>query len=264
VTDADELLSILRDIVSSSLVERKKVAVAYTGGVDSSVVAALARESAEVKCYTCAIEGSFDEAHARSFAERDGLELRMIILDRVELRSYVAEAGLMLDTDNPIKIAYTVPIICALEKCDEDLLLTGTGADELFAGYSKYGSAPDPLEMMNRDLEKMLAENNLLSSAAHALGKTLLAPFAADRVVMFSKTIDLERKINKDEKKAILREVAQLLNLESAMRPKKAAQYSSGVMREMERESKRLGTTLQKWISEVCAEIRIPAERRSH
>ena len=57
VTTPTSLLNALRESITSAIGKERTVAVAYSGGLDSSLIASLAKESAEVKCYTCAMAG---------------------------------------------------------------------------------------------------------------------------------------------------------------------------------------------------------------
>ena len=54
--------------------EGKEVGVAFSGGMDSGLVAALAKKYARsVTCYTCGTDDSFDVAAGRELAEKLGL-----------------------------------------------------------------------------------------------------------------------------------------------------------------------------------------------
>lgn len=247
MTDANDLLTVLRISVSKAISGESRVAVAYSGGLDSSLVASLAKESTEVQCYTCGFSASYDLRNAKTFAESESLSVELISPTRTELLSLVAEAALILDTKDPVRIAYTVPLLCVLEHSKETRVLAGNGADELFGGYAKYAGSNDPRAMMSLDLEKMLLEGNLLSSAARGLGKELGLPFASEELIAFAGRTDLDKKIGGGGRKIILRQVAELLRLPSRSRPKKAAQYSSGVMEEMRKEAKRHGLGLSDW-----------------
>jgi len=246
-------LDLLRESTRRIISGETEVSVAYSGGLDSSVVAAIAGESASVRCYTCAVEGSFDSRHAQQRAESESLELTIIELGEKELRSAVQESGAILGTSNPTQLAYTIPIITVLKGSRERLVLAGNGADELFGGYAKYASLQDAALSMAKDLEKMLRESERLGAAARRMGKEIGFPFVSRELIDFSRALPLERKITQSARKILLREVAGQLGLPSQNLPKKAAQYSSGALKEMGRLAKRDRKPLAEW-TKLCVE----------
>ena len=246
--DAEELLESLRDSVRATIEGRAEVAVAYSGGVDSSIIASLAGERAEVKCYSCAMEGSPDSRNVRSYAEADGLSLEVMDLPSDDLKRYVGVASRIMGSTNPMQVAYTIPVLVVVDGTSEELLLVGSGADELFGGYAKYESAKDPRSQMDADLAKMLVEKEALTAFARDQGKTIGYPFATQAMIELAGSMPLERKLNESGRKIILREVARLLGLSAHDRPKKAAQYSSGVLREMERMARSERVHIADWV----------------
>jgi len=248
VTTPADLLSALRESTISAIGKERTVAVAYSGGLDSSLIARLSEESAEVKCYTCAMAGSFDADHALGFAAEDDLDLTMIVLGRESLRGLVARAGRLLNSDDPVRIAYTIPVICVLERCAERTVLVGSGADELFGGYAKYSTAADPAAIMRYDLSKMLEEDHVLRGIAKALGKSLESPYISEGTFAFSASLPMSLKISGNERKVLLRKAAASLGLLCHDRPKKAAQYSSGLMKEMKRQAGISHLGLSDWV----------------
>ena len=252
--DTKELLETLRESVRTTVNGFEEVAVAYSGGVDSSIIASLAKESARVTCYTCVMKGSFDARNVTAYADTEGLTLHVITLTRSDLEKLVPRAGQAIGSVNPIQVAYSIPVLSVIEHAQEDLVLVGSGADELFGGYAKYESSGDPRKQMERDLEKMLSEKDSLVAFGNTRGKTLGFPFVSPDVTELAISLPLERMLNASGRKVILREVARLLGLGSHDRPKKAAQYSSGVLKEMERmaRSERMSTT--DWLRSKTAE----------
>ena len=252
--DATGLLNRLKAATRDIIGSEPAVAVAYSGGVDSSMIVAIALEFSEVRCYTCAIEGSFDSRKAIEYAAEDGVNHLVISPREKELVGWVARASSLLGSADPVRIAYSIPILCVLEACDEGCVLAGNGADELFGGYAKYSYAEDPRSLMAVDLEKMQQEARLLSALATAKGKRIGFPFASKEVVSFAEQTPLEEKVNDSGRKLILREAARLMGLRSYDRPKKAAQYSSGILKMMERISRRERLELSEWTARVSQE----------
>ncbi len=243
----ESLLEILRANMRSDLARTDRVAVAYSGGIDSSIIATLAKEFACVTCAVCAVEGSFDAVSAERRAEEDDLSLKVLTLSPSILRERVAIASGILGTSDPVPIAYTIPLISVVAESAESIILAGNGADELFGGYAKYLMARDPGAMMAEDLNKMLEEAKRLGSWARRASKKLVFPYAEGRVIAFSRDLPPNQKIDGAERKVLLRKVARLLELRSSDRPKKAAQYSSGVLRLMERSAKEMRLSLAEW-----------------
>ncbi len=251
-----ELLHALRIAVGDAVRGEHTVAVAYSGGVDSSVIAAIAREQKEVMCYTCAVGGSFDARNAQRRADEEGVRLNIVEVGEHGLVGRVASAASALQSLDPFPISYTVPLVTVLEEAAEHTVLAGNGADELFAGYSKYSSLPNPEGRMSEDLAKMLDESARLRTWSAAKGKRLEMPFTEPGVISVSSRMPLVEKISQSGRKLALREVARELGLPSHDRPKKAAQYSSGVLRLMEKVAKKNEESLDEWVRSVSAGAR--------
>ncbi len=253
MTEVDQLLSVLRSSVKKVAGDEKTMGVAYSGGLDSSIVTALAKELGNVRGYTCAIAGSFDDKHSAEAAQADGIVTTVTHLSGINLLEYVVRSAGILGTVNPVPISYTVPVLCALDRCEEKLLLVGTGADELFGGYAKYQAHTDPEAAMSSDLVKTLAEVQMLRTEASRMGKRIGVPFTDEAVIMAALSVPVERKIDVSGRKLVLRDLGRALVPHSADRPKKAAQYSSGVMKAMERMAKAEKLDLHDWTATVCS-----------
>jgi len=138
---AEELRGRLRDSVRSHLVADVPVGVLLSGGVDSSVLTALAAQESAEPLRTFSIgfeEGSFDErGDARLVAERYGTRHRELVLrpDAALLLPALAEAF-----DEPFADSSALPTYLVSQLAAEDVkvALSGEGGDELFGGYYTY------------------------------------------------------------------------------------------------------------------------------
>jgi asparagine synthase (glutamine-hydrolysing) len=141
--DDDELLAeldrLLEDSVRLRLVADVPVGVMLSGGIDSSLVTAMAARvsSRPVKTFTISFPGSgaFDEApFARQVSRHFGT-------DHVELAGELASIELLPDLarqyDEPIADSSMVPtfLVSRLIRREATVALGGDGGDELFGGY---------------------------------------------------------------------------------------------------------------------------------
>jgi asparagine synthase (glutamine-hydrolysing) len=145
--DARELLATLGDAVESQLMSDVPLGVFLSGGLDSSVVAALAhqrlaRRGGRPRLQAFCIgfeEASFDEsAHARAVSAHLGLEHVEEVLSPRAMLDVIDE---VLDhLDEPLGDHSIVPtyLLCRLAARHVKVALGGDGADELFGGYPTY------------------------------------------------------------------------------------------------------------------------------
>jgi asparagine synthase (glutamine-hydrolysing) len=251
VSDPERLLSALDEAVARLVEPFDEVAVAYSGGLDSSIIAALASRRKPIKCYCACAPSSYDESNVRSFASQDGLEAVLLEMADDEIIDMVRLAKTVRSGADAAEISFTIPCLCVLERSPEQALIVGSGADELFAGYAKYESVEDVEGEMKIDLKKALYELDILQDYALKRHRFLLAPYAHDRVLRVASDIPMSRKLGPEGRKLVLRDCARLLGLSAGDRPKKAAQYSSGVHRRMRQLAKASGMTVSDWVREV-------------
>ncbi len=137
-----ELESLLEDAVRLRLVADVPVGVLLSGGVDSSVVAALAARvrSEPIKTYTVTFPGhqAFNEApYARQVASHLGTEHTEL---EAEDASIDVLPTLALQYDEPLADHSIVPtyLLSRLVRQHCTVALGGDGGDELFGGYPHY------------------------------------------------------------------------------------------------------------------------------
>lgn len=145
--DAAELGEIIRGSVEAHLVADVPVATFLSGGLDSSLVTVMAAQVAgSIESYTISFREEDrrleampdDERFARLLAEKHGIRLHTI-----EIEPDIADMlpRMVRALDEPIGDAAAINayLICeAARSRGVKVLLSGMGADELFAGYRKH------------------------------------------------------------------------------------------------------------------------------
>ncbi len=137
----DQLGGLLRSSVQHRLVSDVPLGAFLSGGIDSSTVVALMRETAgDVRTYTIGFEDPrYDEApHARAVADHLGTRHTEATVTAADL---LALAGDVPDHyDEPFADASAIPTLALsrMTRRDVTVALSGDGGDELFCGYPYY------------------------------------------------------------------------------------------------------------------------------
>jgi asparagine synthase (glutamine-hydrolysing) len=183
----DEVEGLLEDSVRRQLVADVPVGVLLSGGVDSSLITAMAcRTAAKLKTFTIRFpgHGGLDEtAHARLIARHFGTE-------HIELEAEPTTADLLpklaRQFDEPMLDSSMIPtyLVCQLVRQHCTVALGGDGGDELFGGYSGYdrmlwmrsrlGGIPAPLRsLISTSAERWLPVGLKGRNWLHGLGADL-------------------------------------------------------------------------------------------
>jgi asparagine synthase (glutamine-hydrolysing) len=223
----------------------KKVGIIFSGGIDSVIVAWLAKKMVpDVICYTAGIEGSTDIAFARYIAKKLKLKLRVNELTRDEVEQMIPEIISVIENTNAGQVEVAVPVYAAIKLAHEDgikVMYTGQGADELFGGYSWYTKVVEKegyqklREHMTEDLlllYKETLEREDKIAMAHSI--EMREPFLDMEIIRVSMQMDMKLNVKSQDDifgKHVHRRVAQKLGIpkDIAYRIKEAAQHGSGM-----------------------------------
>ncbi len=134
---------LVRQLLASAVRKRMRadveVGTFLSGGVDSSIVTALANKVRPgLKAITVGVEGSPDLESARRVARHLGVEHIVCSFTTDELMALVPKMVWHLESYNPSAINCAVVNYLAAKKAKEhgvDVVLCGEGADEVFGGY---------------------------------------------------------------------------------------------------------------------------------
>ncbi len=147
----------LIDAVESHMVADVPVGVFLSGGIDSSLITALAvRFNPEpLQTFSISFPGSeHDEApFARSVAASLGTNHREFPFEPGDMRDVLTSAATLFD--QPLADMAVLPLMALSQAASEyvKVVLTGDGGDELFAGYRKYkrmASIPGRFQWLSR------------------------------------------------------------------------------------------------------------------
>ncbi len=126
------------------------IGVFLSGGLDSSLVAAIMARHHDhthgpVHSFAAGTEGSADLAAARRVAEHLGLEHHERVYDADEVVAVLPEVVRSIESYEPSLVRSAVPNYLLAETAARTVkvVLTGEGADELFAGYDHYREHPE-------------------------------------------------------------------------------------------------------------------------
>jgi asparagine synthase (glutamine-hydrolysing) len=261
---AKKLQRLLQRSVLKRIQGQGEVAVAFSGGLDSSIVAFLAsRSGANTQLIHVGLKDQPEAAHAREVAEELKLPINVYAYDERDVERTLDKALRLIEEPYPIQTAVGIPLCWAAEKTAEmniKVLLAGQGADELFGGYKRYVDAylthgkEKAQETISMDILR-LYENNLERDAKICSfhGLELCSPFAVFEVARFAFELPIELKIERADstlRKLVLRQMARNIGLPSivAEKPKKAIQYATGVERVLKKLSRREGLTTGEYL----------------
>ncbi|ARS88397.1 asparagine synthase C-terminal domain-containing protein [Natrarchaeobaculum aegyptiacum] len=227
----------------------REVAVAFSGGVDSALVA----ELLDAPLYVVGFDGCHDVEAAREAAAVMGREadLTVVDLEPADIERAVPGLARAIGRTNAMDVQIALPLFLAAERVGADgfdALAVGQGADELFGGYEKVVHLDHRVEAETtreavreqiRSLAEQLPRDVL---AVEAAGVDPVAPLLDDRVVRAAFRLPDTLLADEEIRKRGLRTVASRHLPESvATRDKKAVQYGSLVARELDRLARQNG-----------------------
>jgi asparagine synthase (glutamine-hydrolysing) len=232
--------------VSESISDFNRIGVLFSGGLDSSLIAHLVKvhaENAQITLYTVGTNDSQDILNSESAAKLLDMKFEKILINSQDIASAIGELSTIIGTSHPVKISYELPLYLGLARINEECVFSGQGADELFGGYARYLNMNEyELETaLKSDVEALINDEIKMDhKVAEHFKKSLKIPYLHEEVVKTAQNIPIYYKIHNGERKIILKETAIELGLPSdlANKQKKAAQYSSGIIKELKRMAK--------------------------
>ncbi len=252
----EELMSLVFKVVESEIPE-KTVGIAFSGGVDSSLLAkTCVKLGKKVVLLTVGLHGSGDLKHSLYAGERLNLETLTYEFDLKQIEKAIREVICLIKfkklADLEVGILLNFVFSFARENCLRTVAIA-SGIDELYCGYHVFKKN---FLKGEKEIKKIMDEvlthtvENEREYEKIALRKNIekRTPFLRKEFVDFSLKVPLNHKIKSekdDVRKHIIRELALKLGVprEIAYRRKKALQYSSGIHKALEKIARGKGIT---------------------
>ncbi|MCJ7762564.1 asparagine synthetase B [Candidatus Bathyarchaeota archaeon] len=260
------LQKLLEDSVRKRVWGLKEVAVAFSGGLDSSVIAFLAKKCrVNVHLIHVSLKNQPETDEARKAAYELKLPIQVYLFEEEEVEKVAAKVVGLIEEPDPVKLSIGVPFYWAAEKTAEagfKVLLAGQGADELFGGYQRYVNdyllhEKEVRKKMFNDVVK-LHESNIERDVkiCSFFDVEFRLPYASYAIADFALSLPLELKIEKKTnslRKLVLRKAAENMGLPAAIaeKPKKAIQYSTGINDTLKKMAKKQNATVNEYVNKL-------------
>jgi len=261
---ANRLQSLLIQSIGERILDAKRVALAFSGGLDSSVIASFAKKyDSEIQLIHVGMEGQPEIQQVKGLAEFLDLPLRIKSFTPEDVKKVLPEALWLIEEPDILKVSVAIPFYWIAEvasKMDIKVLLAGQGCDELFGGYHRYlreyefSGGKGIEDALYRDVLSSHEVNLDPDNKACAFqGVELRLPFADYDLALFSLGLPANLKIASARdhlRKRVLREVAKRAGLPSAIynARKRAIQYSTRIDRVLRKLAREEGLSLRDFI----------------
>ena len=223
---------------------KQKCAVLFSGGVDSSLAALMTSKMCkEPLLITARCQGSHDQKIAVASAKALGLDIAEVTIDSDTIWEILPDVVKAINTRRLMDVEIAIPFFLAAQEAHNrgyDLLVSGQGPDELFAGYARYERLMDQ-EGPERVEDALWADYSITEEAniqrdVGAItfhGLETFFPYLhkgfAEVALTLPATLNID-STKSPSRKLMFRKLAIALGVpeEVASIPKKATQYSSG------------------------------------
>lgn len=238
----EELFDKIKTAISETVTD-KKIGIAFSGGVDSTMISKVCKDmDYDITLLTIGFDESHDILFAKEVNEHLNYPHHVLEIDPDTFSEISSKIHDKIKTDNIswnencIAFYYVSKLAQSLEL---DTVVTANGIDELFCGYNTYreafsGGESKIHEVMSAKLENELEMMKAVNLIASEFGVKILQPLLSEDFIDYAKTIPVSEKIHDSEdlyRKHIIRKLASEIGVPklSCTKRKKALQYGSKI-----------------------------------
>ena len=237
-----KLLDNIKNSISET-VKVKKIGIAFSGGVDSTLISKICSDmNYDITLLTIGFPESHDILFAKEVNEYLKYPHHILEIDSDTFPSVSSKINQTIQTDNLswnencIAFYYVSKLATSLEL---DTVITANVIDELFCGYNAYreafsGGESKINKVMLAKLDNELKMMKAVNLIASEFGVKILQPLLSPEFIKYAKTIPVSEKIHDSEdlyRKHIIRKLAGEIKVPelSCTKRKKALQYGSKI-----------------------------------
>ena len=263
---AAELRLVLEEAVTKWMVADVEVGSFLSGGLDSSIIAVLAARSLarqpgqpRLKTFAVGLPGSPDLIAARRVADHIGSEHFQLEFSAADLAAALPQVIYHLESADVDLVRSAIPTHFATTVARQQVkaVLTGEGADELFAGYAYHHDYADrPRELADELTRSLRSMHNInlqrVDRITMAQGLEARTPFLDRDLIDFAQTIPASVKLFAEPTP---------VGTESHLRPVGPEQTSAASPAGTESHLRPVGrTSIEKWILRKAVEDLLPED----
>jgi asparagine synthase (glutamine-hydrolysing) len=264
--DAEQLLRLLVESVSIQTAGVGKVATGFSGGLDSAVIAKIAKDAGvDSLLVTLGVGRTTEMSQAELAARTIGMPIITREFSMNDVAACLDHVLWLIEEPNLMKTSVAIAISWTAQIAAENrrsVIMLGQGSDELFGGYKRFATimgesgADAASEAISESVRRAHEVNYQRDEqAVSALRAELRLPFATRKITEFASRVPLVMKVKSpsdDLRKWILRDAAVKLGIPTmiAMRPKKAIQHASGVEKAIREIAKRHGLSASNYLKQ--------------
>ncbi|MCH8833975.1 MAG: asparagine synthase [Thaumarchaeota archaeon] len=236
----EKLLSEIQNAIRETISD-KKIGVAFSGGVDSTLVSKICNDLGfDITLLTIGFPKSHDILFAKDVNKHLNYKHEILEIDQDFFDEIASKISKKIKTDNHswnencIAFYYIAKLAQSL---GITTVVTANGIDELFCGYNAYRDAIEVgeesvLQLMDSKLENELKMMKAVNEVTSELSVKIIQPLLDEQFIKVAKTIPISEKISGKYdliRKHIIRKLASEIGVPdiSVKKRKKALQYGT-------------------------------------